>query len=346
MRRLAQQHVPFEIWSTYQHTDIFDRAIEFLQLPEPTFVFARGVGGKAIAKAAQMLPWLITCFVSLFRNKKYLRSRLADHPLVIVHGDTVTTVFGALAARLLRVPSAHIEAGLRSGNLTRPFPEEIDRRIVGKLATIHFAPNAEATRNLAGKDVVNTHRNTAVDGVLDTLSDQESKFDEPYGLVLLHRFELMTQPALVLKAFEELDRSSPLPLIVLTDVYSGGPIANALDQIQSSKIRAVPKLSYPDFVDAMAHASFVITDSGGAQQELGLLGVPTLLHRQVTESPDGIGKNVVLSGWRIESIEQFLGEYESLRQPLDRPERSPSDIIVSALEQRGYFGSTRETNGK
>lgn len=337
MQRLRNLNVPFEIWSTYQHTDIFDRAIEFLDLPNPTYTFTRGANGKAIARPTQMLPWLIACFRALGRDRKVLRARLGENPLLVVHGDTVTTVFGALAARRLRVPSAHIEAGLRSGSLLRPFPEEIDRRLVGKIAKIHFAPNQRAADNLRGKDAINTLRNTAIDGVLDTLNDRPSTIEGPYGLVLLHRYELMSQPALVKQTFEALHRTTPVPLVVLTDVYSGGPIADALAELKSTKIRTSPKLAYPDFINAMGRAEFVVTDSGGAQQELGLLGTPTLLHRQVTESPDGIGSNIVLSNWNVESIETFMSSYGELRVPLEKPEHSPSDIIIHTLAERGYL---------
>ncbi|TXJ04145.1 MAG: hypothetical protein E6Q27_08820 [Aeromicrobium sp.] len=336
MKRLRERGVPFEIWSTYQHTDILDRAIEFLEAPSPSFVFARGVKGQPIEKALQMVPWLLTCFRSLRRNRKRLRQRLGENPLVIVHGDTVTTVFGALAAKFLKVPSAHIEAGLRSGNLLRPFPEEIDRRIVGMLATTHFAPNAKAVETLRGKDAVNTLRNTAVDGVLDTISDRPAPIEKPYGLVLLHRFEFMQQPGFIKQTLEALDRTTPVPLYILTDVYSGGPITNALKAIGSDKISTIPKLTYPDFVNAMANAELVVTDSGGAQQELGLIGTPTLLHRQVTESPDGIGANILLSKWDLATVEQFMRTYETFRVPLVRPEHLPSEIIIDALVKRGY----------
>lgn len=339
MRRLRDQGVDFEIWSTYQHTDALDSALDALELPRPSYSFARGAKGNPIERPRQMVTWLLSCMGSLRRDRKELRKRLGSNPLLIVHGDTVTTVFGALSARFLRVPAAHVEAGLRSGNLLRPFPEEIDRRIVGKLAKLHFAPNAEATANLRGKDVVNTERNTAVDGILDTLSPDAVASKDPYGLVLLHRYELISQPDFVKQTIATLSEHSKTPVIILTDVFSGGPINEALEALDSSLLKASPKLAYPEFVNAMAGAEFIFTDSGGIQQEAGLLGVPTMLHRQVTESPDGVGENVVLSGWDLEKVAHFLQNYAELRRPLTRPEHSPSDIIVEALRDRGYVPS-------
>lgn len=317
----------FEIWATYQHTDALDKTLESLGLPKPSFTFARGAKGKPIERPTQVITWLWDCFRSLLRNRKSLSQKLGSNSLIIVHGDTLTTVFGAIAAKILRTPSAHIEAGLRSGNLLRPFPEEIDRRIVGMLATVHFAPNADATRNLRNRDVVNTFRNTAVDGVLDVLGVAPSTLDPPYGLVLLHRFEFISQHELVRQTIHTLDKYSPVPLIVITDVFSGGPINEYLNELDSEKIRVIDKLPYPNFVNAMAGAEFVFTDSGGLQQEAGLLGVPTMLHRQVTESPDGVGRNVVLSEWDLTKVETFLTRYNDFRAGSDEPTRSPSEVI-------------------
>lgn len=336
LRRMRERGVPFEIWATYQHTDALDKALDSLDLPRPSYTFARGAKGKPIERPAQMVTWLASCFRSLFRDRKMLKRRLGDNPLVIVHGDTVTTVFGSLAAKVLKSPSAHIEAGLRSGNLMRPFPEEIDRRLVGKFATVHFAPNAEAAHNLRRRDVVNTFRNTAVDGVLDVLGTVPSEIEAPYGLVLLHRYEFISQPDFVRETIRTLSEHSPIPLVVLTDVFSGGAINESIAELNSGNIRAIGKLPYPNFVNAMAGAEFVFTDSGGLQQEAGLLGVPTMLHRQVTESPDGIGSNIVLSEWDLGKVADFLSSYAELRHPIETLEASPSDIIMSELQRRGF----------
>ncbi len=340
IQRLRNRGVDIEIWSTYQHTDALDTALDALGIPRPAFGFARGARGKAIEKPGQMIPWLASAIGSLLRNRKQLRQRLGERPLIVIHGDTVTTVFGAFAAKVLRAPSAHIEAGLRSGKLFRPFPEEIDRRITGRVANIHFAPNADAASNLRRKDVIDTGRNTAIDGVLDTLDAAVrpvgAELQSPYGLVLLHRFEFISQPQLVCETINALERDSPVPLVVLVDVFSGGPINEAVNALNSPKIRTIAKLDYPQFVKAMDGAEFIFTDSGGIQQEAGLLGVPTMLHRQVTESPDGMGRNIILSGWELSKVRQFLSDYPALRHPIDRPDKSPSDIIVDELLKRGY----------
>lgn len=338
--RLSRRGTPFEIWATYQHTDSLVKSLASLELPAPSYTFSFGARGKQIERPSQMLAWLTTCMRSLMRDRRALRNRLGLNPLIVVHGDTVTTVFGAVAARVLRVPSAHIEAGLRSGSLFRPFPEELDRRIVGLLARVHFAPNEEAERTLRRRDVVNTEQNTAIDGVLDTLDSQTAAapaLTSPYGLVLLHRFEFISQPDFVRETVATLAENSRIPLIVLTDAFSGGPMNEAISEVKNGMVRTTQKLDYADFVRAMARAEFIFTDSGGIQQEAGLLGVPTMLHRKVTESPDGIGRNIVLSDWNLDRVREFLAGYTDLSAPVLRPERSPSDIIIDSLAERGFL---------
>lgn len=339
MHRLAARGVPFEIWSTYQHTEALDKTLASLDLPSPEIVFSRGVKGQPIERPSQMVSWLLHCFSYLIQNRKALQNRLDRTSAIVVHGDTVTTVFGALAGKYLRVPLVHIEAGATSGRLLRPFPEEIDRRVVGKLANLHFAPNPHAAANLKRGIIVNTHRNTAVDGVLEMIETSgPAVLEDPYGLALLHRFEFISKPSFVKETLEVLAAESPVPILVLTDSFSGGPVSDAISSIGGGKLIVHEKLDYPSFIHKMAGATFVVTDSGGLQTESGLLGVPTLIHRQVTESPDGIGENVMLSDWDMGVVRGFLHDYEKLRRPLDVPEISPSDIIVDELITWGRDG--------
>ncbi|HLP23592.1 MAG TPA: UDP-N-acetylglucosamine 2-epimerase [Microbacteriaceae bacterium] len=344
-QRLLDRGAPVQFWATYQHTDSLDRMFSSYGFPQPSFVFARGARGKPIQRPTQMIGWLARCIRMLFTHRRELRKRLGERPLIIVHGDTVTTVFGAIAARVLGATAAHVEAGLRSGRLFRPFPEEIDRRLTGRIAHIHYVPNAVAADNLAGKDVVNTFRNTAVDGVLDSLaSAPAANSGERYGIALLHRFELISQPSFVDATVRTIADNATIPVYVITDAFSGGPVEAAIARVNSPLLRPIPKRPYRDFVQFMRDAEFLVTDSGGLQQESAVLGVPTLLHRQVTESPDGVGANVVLSGWDLDAVASFLQNPERYRSAPDVPESRPSDIIVTDLIRRGFVGNSDSTH--
>src|SRR3546814_1993668 len=178
----------------------------------------------------------------------------------------MTTVLGTFIGRRLHVPVAHVEAGLRSGNWRHPFPEELDRRIVGRFAHIHYVPTEEAAANLGGRqNVVLTHGNTVKDAVRDAARPLAEP-EEAYGLVLLHRFEFISNQALVRETLQTLDAHSPHPLRLIVDSYSRDAIEQTIAALGLSRFRVMPKLEHGDFVATLRGAAFVVTDSGGIQQ--------------------------------------------------------------------------------
>jgi UDP-N-acetylglucosamine 2-epimerase (non-hydrolysing) len=192
--------------------------------------------------------------------------------------------------------------------------------------------------NLAGnEDVVFTHGNTVIDAVLD---HEETELDdsEKYGVVLLHRFEFISNPKLVEETISTLARSSPYPLKMLVDAYNSDTLATATASFRGN-IAIEPKRPHDEFVVLLKSAEFMVTDSGGVQEEAALLGLPTLVHRVATERNDGVGQNVVLSGWNQDILARFLSEYENHRVSKGQPPVSPSDIVVEDLIARGYADS-------
>jgi len=277
-------------------------------------------------------------------NIRKIRRTLPSDSVVIVHGDTMTTVLGTFIGRRLKVPVAHVEAGLRSGNWRHPFPEELDRRIVGRFATIHYVPTQEAADNLKGRPhVVLTHGNTAKDAVQDAAKDRVADVAD-YGLVLLHRFEFISNPALVAQTLRTLDENTPLPLRLIVDSYSRDAIERTIAELGLTKFTVMPKLEHSEFVAALRAARFVVTDSGGIQQEAAVFGIPTLVHRRVTESREGIGTSAVLSGWDQDVLARFLQTSEDYRVDDVDPGASPSDIIVADLMSRGLARSSTSPN--
>ncbi|AYF98354.1 UDP-N-acetylglucosamine 2-epimerase [Protaetiibacter intestinalis] len=335
-RRLAARGIAFQQWLTMQHTDSLREILPTLGLPQPDRIIADGNRGKPLKTKGDVVHWLWAVVRWVARNARTLRSELPDDTVIVVHGDTMTTVVGAWLARRIRVPSAHIEAGLRSGNWRHPFPEELDRRIVGHLATIHYPPSDEAAEHLRGRDnVVNTHRNTVVDAVLD--QGEDATVGEPYGVVLLHRFEFISNPALVDETIGTIAEHAAVPLRLMVDAYSEGALREALDRHDKRGVfQPQPKLRHQEFIGLLKGAEFIVTDSGGIQAEAALLGVPTLIHRKATEQHEGIGANITLSQWDQSVVTRFLEEYEHHRVPLQVPEISPSDIIVEDLISRGF----------
>lgn len=334
-RRLDARGIPYQHWVTQQHTDSLRKAIPELGFTAPDRVIANGHKGKPLKSPIQMVGWIFDVARWSVANIRKIRRTLPADSVVIVHGDTMTTVLGTFIGRRLKVPVAHVEAGLRSGNWRHPFPEELDRRIVGRFATIHYVPTQEAADNLRGRpNVVLTQGNTVKDAVRDAAAGRDADVAD-YGLVLLHRFEFISNPALVAETLRTLDENTPLPLRLIVDSYSRDAIEQTIAELGLTKFSVMPKLEHGEFVATLRAARFVVTDSGGIQQEAAVFGIPTLVHRLVTESREGLGTSAVLSGWDQSVLAQFLRTADDYRVDDVAAGASPSDIIVEDLVQRG-----------
>lgn len=336
-RRLQAMGTPYEQWLTMFHGESLLASVERLGFTTPEIIIPNGNSGKSIGNPWQTIKWLFATLFWIIRNKKKLKYRLGSNSIIIVHGDTLTTVMGAIYAKLLGLPSAHIEAGLRSGNWRHPFPEELDRRIAGQLATIHYVPSLDAVDNLSSKkNVIFTHGNTVLDAVLDVEAAKPSGKDK-YGVCLLHRFEFLGNETLVAETLSTIANSTTNPVRVYLDDYSGSMMESTIRNLNSSMLIPQRKLPYSEFIQTLQRAEFVLTDSGGIQAECALLGLPTLIHRKATEQLEGVGENISLSMWEMKAVSDFLENYETHRRNKRIPEYSPTQIILSDLESRGYI---------
>jgi UDP-N-acetylglucosamine 2-epimerase (non-hydrolysing) len=223
--------------------------------------------------------------------------------VLLVQGDTTTTFAASFAAFLENVPVGHVEAGLRSGDMHRPFPEEMNRVLTTRLASLHFAPTTGAAANLLAEKVreqdVFVTGNTVIDALLQSLRD-EHRFDDPVlaalrldrrlVVVTMHRRESFGAPlAEVCEALVELAGRFPdlefvLPVHPNSNVR--GPVEASLARHPS--FRLVAPVDYIDFVQLVNRAVLILTDSGGIQEEAPSLGKPVLVLRDVTERPEGI----------------------------------------------------------
>jgi UDP-N-acetylglucosamine 2-epimerase (non-hydrolysing) len=335
-RRFESQGVKYEQWLTMFHGTSLQQSVRRLGFTDGQEVIPNGNGGETIRSPWQTLRWIFACLGWILANRRKLKKRIGKNSVLIVHGDTITTVLGATFAKILGLPSAHVEAGLRSGNWRHPFPEELDRIIAGALVSIHYAPSEESVKNLDGKkDVVYTHGNTVIDAVLD-VDEDKNQAEEKFGVCLLHRFEFLGNPELVRKTLEIIVNNTKIPVRLYLDDYAGGILGSVLGKISSDKLQAQRKLPYDQFILALRKAEFVFTDSGGIQAECALLGTPTLIHRKATEQHEGVGKNILLSNWDLSVAERFLESYQNYRRPIKRPEISPAEIIVADLVERGF----------
>ncbi len=226
---------------------------------------------------------------------------------VIVQGDTATAMIGALAAYYKRIPVGHVEAGLRSGDIYAPWPEEVNRKIVGSIADQHFAPTALSAEALKKENVppgnIHVTGNTVVDALLDTKALIEA---EPHRandwkdirrrhgerrmvLVTAHRREnfgggMQNIAEALLKIATRKDVAIVLPMHLNPNVRD--VLASRL--AEQPNIEIIPPQKYADFVSLLLLADLVLTDSGGIQEEAPTFGKPVLVMRETTERPEGV----------------------------------------------------------
>jgi UDP-N-acetylglucosamine 2-epimerase (non-hydrolysing) len=245
-----------------------------------------------------------------------LRDVLKDgaYDQLLVHGDTTTTMAASLAAFYARVPVGHVEAGLRTGNIHAPWPEEMNRSIVGRIAQIHFAPTQTARASLRAENVPDDMIWVTGNTVIDALQDVVAKFeadpaldaqmqaqfpfldpDRHMVLVTGHRrenfgtgFENMCN---ALKAISlEGDAQIVYPVHLNPNVQT--PVKRILGD--APDIHLIAPQDYLPFVWLMRRAHLIITDSGGVQEEAPSLGKPVLVMRETTERPEAVAAGTVL----------------------------------------------------
>ncbi len=229
--------------------------------------------------------------------------------LVLVHGDTLTTFVASLAAFYQKIPTGHVEAGLRTNDKYSPFPEEINRRLTGAIADLHFAPTEWSKGNLL-REGVDPNRiwvtgNTAIDALFLTVRNDYvfsqgflNRLDPEKKLLLvdtLHRRENFGEPMeCIYRGIRRVARECPEAEMVV--LLHKNPEAREVGQKLLEGLPGIhlgESMDYPEWVNLMARAYLVISDSGGIQEEAPSLGTPVLLLRDVTERPEAIEAGTV-----------------------------------------------------
>ena len=230
-----------------------------------------------------------------------LSAVLADSrpDVVLVHGDTTTSTAAALASYYKKIPVGHVEAGLRTDTIYEPFPEEMNRRLTGVIATHHFAPTPTAKQNLLreGKDArsIVVTGNTVIDAFLwvhaRTTSEDEPAVETPRLLfVEAHRRENLGEPLeAICRALRAVAQRHP-DVSILWPVHPNPAVVEPARRILGgqSRVHLISPLSYRKLVGAIGRCTLVATDSGGLQEEAPCLGKPVLVLRRVTERPEGL----------------------------------------------------------
>lgn len=232
--------------------------------------------------------------------------------LMLVHGDTSTTLSASLAAYYQQIAVGHVEAGLRTGNIYSPWPEEVNRKVTSAIAQLHFAPTEKAAANLMAEAVspecISTTGNTVIDALLKVVArleadpEQSAAFDTAFGLDPSKRLILVTGhrresfgdgfqricDALVTLAQRD-DVQIIYPVHLNPNVK--GPVETSLGALE--RVSLIAPQDYLPFVHLMRRAEIILTDSGGVQEEAPSLGKPVLVMRETTERPEAVDAGTV-----------------------------------------------------
>ncbi|RUS05263.1 UDP-N-acetylglucosamine 2-epimerase [Bacillus velezensis] len=255
--------------------------------------------------------------------------------IVLVHGDTTTTFAGSLAAFYHQIAVGHVEAGLRTGNKYSPFPEELNRQMTGSLADIHFAPTQQAKQNLLNENKKESSifvtGNTAIDALHTTVhSEYSHNIIEKIGndrmiLLTAHRRENLGQPMeLMFKAIRRIaDEFSDVQVVY--PVHLNPAVREAADKHfgDSERVHLIEPLEVIDFHNFASRSYFILTDSGGVQEEAPSLGKPVLVLRDTTERPEGVEAGTLkLAGTDEETIYQMAKQLLTDKQEYEKMSRA------------------------
>lgn len=233
----------------------------------------------------------------------------AKPDVVLVHGDTTTTFAGALAAFYQQIPVGHVEAGLRTGNMYSPFPEEMNRKLTGSIATYHFAPTKTSESNLHRENVSAEHLYVTGNTVIDALSTtvkKEYHFEEE----LLNEIDYDNKRAILVTTHRRENLGDPMRQVycairrligefkdieVIFPVHKNPKVREIVKEELGTvdRVHLIDPLDYEPFANLMARSYLVLTDSGGIQEEAPALGKPVLVLRDTTERPEAVTAGTV-----------------------------------------------------
>lgn len=336
LRAIRERGGSYRYISTGQHSETMDDILADFQLSGPDYSL---YSGRDITSIPAMLGWAFRIVMHVIANRS--RVFAGDRGgIVLVHGDTFSTILGALIGRIAGHRVGHVESGLRSFNVFHPFPEELTRIATIRLSDVLFCPGEKAMANVKGQRgvKVDTFENTLRDSVEFALNGREtgeaqpSPPKEPYAIVTLHRFEnIFSRTALqrVVDIVLRVAQEHRLLFVLHKPTERKLREYGLFDRIcGNANIECRPRYSYFPFLRLVEGAEFVISDGGSNQEECAYMGKPLLLLRMTTEREEGLGANCVLSRYDMTVIDEFVARYASLQGSKMNTAKSASDIIA------------------
>ncbi len=348
MHLLQEEGTPYHLLDLSQHASLTGKILnDFGLTPRITSL---GKSNTSVTTYTQAATWLAKVLWQLTVHRRNLRKRLflGQGGIVLLHGDTLSTLVGLYLAKAAGIKTALIEAGLSSGKIFDPFPEEWIRCHTGRKVDFLFPPDTTSEvwlrKRYFTRSIINTGYNTGRDSLFliaakHAIDTGVPRSNASKGIATIHRLETLSSKHRLGRVIRHIMNIAAQ--IGPITFYMHPPTVHALkrfrlmEEINSSNyVELQPLKPYPDFIRSIIEAKFILTDGGSIQEEASYINRPCLLLRNRTERREGIGANVMLTSWNIDQdTKHLLREYSNLDVPSHDIHMTASRIILNALAE-------------
>jgi UDP-N-acetylglucosamine 2-epimerase (non-hydrolysing) len=338
LRELERRKINYNLIHTSQHFNITKELTDTFQIKKPDIYITKKEGD--LKNFPSMLSWFSkTLFYGIKKRKEIWRKQ---NGIVLLHGDTESTLLGIILAKISKIKIFHIESGLRSYDFFNPFPEELNRVIASHFSEVLFAPSIWAKKNLdkTKKEIICTYNNTVIDALrYITCHKEYINYNPPlykYVIAAIHRKETTYSKKrlkIVIKTLQLAAKSYRVIFILHKNTAFALKKLNLFSEIERNDNVTLfyDYLNYSKFMKLVTQSEFVITDGGGLQEETYFFNRPCLLLRKKTERIEGLGETACLSKFDFSIIQEFIANHQNYHREKKINKEKPSKIIVDYL---------------
>ena len=313
--KMKELGINVKIIATAQHREMLDQVFEIFKI-KPEY-------DLNIMKHGQQLPEMTSRLITSI--DEVLKKERFDY--ILVHGDTTSTMAGSIAGFYNKIKVCHVEAGLRTNDIYNPYPEEMNRRITGTIANYHFAPTKRAKENLLNEGIDENNiiitGNTVIDALLWVEKNKKNEIErikekyelkgKKYILMTMHRRENWGNPMKnTLRAVKKYLIETP-DITLVFPVHLNPKVRDIVnEELKGLKnVMLIEPVEYLEFISLMDGCHYIMTDSGGIQEEAPSLGKPTVVLRKTTERPEAIDTGTaLLAGTDFDNVYNTMKELE------------------------------------
>jgi len=340
LRLMQESGCDYNLIDSGQHAAFSPKLRKELGIKEPDFILESKGNIKTVKEA---LLWFLKYLSFGIFRRKFVQGEIfqGKKGICIVHGDTPSTLLALILAQRAGLKVAHIEAGLRSYNLLKPFPEEIIRIICMRRSDYLFTPSRWAHDNLirmkVDGEIHDVEQNSNVEAMYYSLAKNSDvpSVNKKYCMITIHRVETILSKKRVMSIIGRIESISKWLHVVF---IMHDPTRKKLEEYRSldriknnSDISSYELMPHNHFLSLLTHAEFIITDGGSIQEESCYLDVPCLVMRSETERQEGIGENVMINGFDQSIFDVFIAGYGQMKKGKRVENMHPSQKMYDIL---------------